>query len=225
VNAQDGAIAVRTWKAPDREAALTTVRPPSPAGGDAVLQASWISRVRVARDCGRFFVEYAPFTLARNSGAEMVRIRLDSRRPIDRFDSNIGELFPATDEAGIEAIYLTDSKELRAFLLTSPIVLATQVRTLASGVQRLGLWQEEPRVAWSIAIEREAVSIFRNEELWTRFPLNIGEPVRAVTSAGAMWFAIEGDRGAILWQRAPAWNGVEPPDPDSIARETGIPAR
>lgn len=115
VNAQEGAIAVRTWLAPDREAALTAVRPPSASGGDAVLQASWISQVRVAPACRRFFVDYAPFTLARASGSEMVRIRLDSWRPVDRFDSNVGELFPAADETGIEAMYLTDSKELRAF--------------------------------------------------------------------------------------------------------------
>lgn len=81
---------------------------------------------------------------------------------------------------------------------------------------------EEPRIAWSIAMEREAISIFRNEELWTRFPVKIGEPVRAVTSPDGMWFVIEGDRGAILWQRAPVWNGTQPPDPDTIAREIRV---
>jgi len=52
----------------------------------------------------------------------------------------------------------------------------------------------------------------------------VGTAVDDAIATRRGWFAIEGDRGAILWQRAPAWNGAQPPDPDSIARETQIPA-
>ena len=153
----------------------------------------------------------------------MVRVRMDSRRPVDRFDGQIGELIPTIDESGIEAVYLTESKELRAFLLTSPIVLSTQVRTLAAGVERLSLWRIDAKTVWVIALHDGFVSVFHNQELWTRYPSMVGKPVRAVPSADGSWIAVAGDNGAILWRLAPEWTGAEPAAPDAIGRETRLP--
>jgi hypothetical protein len=191
--------------------------------GTGSVPVSWVSRVIAAPDCDHFFVEYAPFTLAPRSSFEMVRIRPDSPRPVDRFDGSIDALAPATETSGIEAIYLTTSKELRAFVLTSPVVLTTRVRTLASDVERFAAWPIGDHDAWTIAAGRQSVSIFHNQDLWSVYPLGVGDPVRVVTSPDGRWAVIEGDERTVLWRRAEPCRCDAPPPPDSIAAETTLP--
>jgi len=145
---EDGKIVARRWT--DIRASPKIDRFATPAS-----RAVWISRVIPASDCDRFFVEYAPFTLEKQTKFEMVRIRVDSPRPLEAFDSGIDQLAAAPDASGIEAIYLTQSKELRSFLLTSPVVLTARVRTLAPDIQRFKAWPGgDGREIWSLALDR-----------------------------------------------------------------------
>jgi hypothetical protein len=217
VSAEGGRIVTRVWKEVTANAQVLPMRAPSGTGGSDTRPVSWISRVRVSPDCEKFFVEYALFTLGARSDFEMVRIRPTSPRPIDRFDSDVSELIAAPDESGIEAMYLTGSSELRAFLLTSPIVISTRITTLASGVKRIGGWISDKGVIWTFAVEDDVVSIFRNRELWARYVSDIGEPIRVIVSRDGSWIVFEGDAASILWRRAPPWNGSVPDAPDRIA--------
>ena len=114
-------------------------------------------------------------------------------------------------------MYLTGNAELRAFLLTSPIVISTRVTTLASGVKHIGGWISDKGVIWTFAVADAVVSIFRNRELWARYVSDIGEPIRTIVSRDGSWVAFEGDAASILWRRAPQWNGAAPDAPDRIA--------
>jgi len=213
-HAEDGNIVARRWT--DIRASPKIDRLAIPGA-----RAVWISRVIPARDCERFFIEYGPFTLEKQTKFEMVRIRPDSPRPVDGFDSGIEQLAPAPDTSGIEAIYLTGSKELRSFLLTSPVVLTTRVRTLASDIQRFMAWPSgDGREIWTLALDRELLTIYRNQELWTRLPSGIGEPVRIVPSTGGNWVVLEGESGSVLWRRARPWDGASVPAASVIEAET-----
>ena len=222
-SAESGKSVFRFWNPDGTWAHSEPFSVPDPAGRGELV-ASWISRVIPARDCGRFFVEYAPFTLAARSTFEMLRIRPDSPRPLDRFDTSVEQLVPAPDESGIEAIYRTGSKELRAFLLTSPVVLDTRVSTLASDVERVARWPCcAAKDLWTIALDRQFVSIYRNRQRWSLYPLAVGEPMRAVSSPDGNWVAVEGEEATLFWKRALPWNGAAPPSPESIEAETVIP--
>ena len=222
IAAENGRLAFRSWQrdGTPRTATAFTV---AEASGTGSVPVSWVSRVIPAPDCDRFFVEFAPFTLAAQSTFEMVRIRPDSPRPIDRFDGSIDVLAPASERSGIEAIYLTASKELRAFELTSPVVLTTRVRTLASDVERFAAWPVGDHASWTIAAGRQSVSIFRNENLWSVYPLGVGDPVRIVTSRDGRWAVIEGVERTVLWRRAEPCRCDAPPSPDAIAAATALP--
>jgi hypothetical protein len=217
VSAEGGKIVSRVWKDATTNAQVVAAEAPSGTGGSDTRPVSWISRVRAAPDCERFFVEYALFTLRPHSDFEMVRIRVDSPRPIDRFDSDIDELIPAPDESGVEAMYLTGGGELRAFLLTSPVVISTRVTTLASGSKRVGGWIQDKSVIWTFALQSGAISVFRNREMWDRYPSDVGDPVRCVVSRDGAWVAIEGEAASTLWHWASPWNGAAPEAPDRIA--------
>jgi hypothetical protein len=187
-SAESAKIVFRLWHPDGALAHSEPFSVPDPAGRGELV-ASWISRVIPARDCGRFFVEYAPFTLAARSTFEMLRIRPDSPRPLDRFDTSVEQLVPAPDESGIEAIYRTGSKELRAFLLTSPVVMDTRIRTLASDIERLARW---PCCDGSldVTLDRQFVSIYRNRQRWSLYPLAVGEPLpRRQMVTGCRWKA------------------------------------
>jgi hypothetical protein len=132
-------------------------------------------------------------------------------------------LAPTPERSGIEAIYLRESKELRAFELTSPVVLTTRVRTLASDVERFAAWSVGDDVSWTIAAGRKSVSVFRNESLWSVYPLGVGDPVRIVTSLNGRWVVIEGAERTVLWRRAEPCRCDAPPAPDAIAAATGLP--
>jgi len=219
-----GRLVSRRWDPEGAQLRAEMFVIPDPSGIDRSI-AAWISRVIPSPDCERFFVEYAVATLRERSNFEMVRLRLRSARRLDRFDSGIDELVPAPQDSGIEAIYATASKELRAFLLTSPVVLTTQVRTLASDVERFARWPtgDKDREVWSIVLGREHLTIFRNQELWSRYPLGVGEPRRVVPSADGRWVAVQGDQRTVLWRRGESWTGSVPPLPSAIEAETALP--
>lgn len=132
-------------------------------------------------------------------------------------------LVPAPETSGIEAIYLTESKELRAFVLTSPVVLMTRVRTLAPEVERFATWPRGDDASWTIAAGRESLSIFQTQNLWSVYPLGVGDPVRVVTSFDGRWAVIEGDARTVLWRRAKPCRCDAPPSPEAIAAETRLP--
>lgn len=222
VSAERGRIVTRVWKEPTAKAHVLITEAPSGAGASDTGFVSWISRVHVAPDCGRFFVDYALFTGGAHSNFQTVRIRIDSPRPIDRFDSDIDELIAAPDESGIEGMYLTGSSELRAFLLTSPVVLSTRITTLASGTKRIAAWISDKDLVWTFALQDRFVSIFRNRDLWARYPLNIGDPIRCLVSRDGTWVAFEGDETSILWHWAPPWNGHAPDEPDRIDSDLNL---
>ena len=219
---ESGRLAFRTWDLNGTPRARTAFTVPE-ASGTGSVPVSWVSRVIAAPDCGRFFVEFAPFTMAPRSSFEIVRMRPDSPRPLDRFDGAIDALAPAPEASGIEAIYVTASKELRAFVLTSPVVLTTRVRTLAPDVERFAAWSFGDHDVWTIAASRQSVSIFRNQDLWSVYPLHVGDPVRVVTSPEGRWTVVEGEERAVLWRRAEVCGCDTPPSADSIEVETGLP--
>ena len=222
IAAENERLAFRSWERDGTPRTATALTVPETSGTGSV-PVSWVSRVIPAPDCDRFFVEFALFTLAARSTFEMVRIRPDSPRPIDRFDGSVDVLAPAPERSGIEAIYLTASKELRVFELTSPVVLTTRVRTLASDVERFASWSVGEHDSWTIAAGRQSVSIFHNENLWSVYPLGVGDPVRIVTSLDGRWAVIEGAERTVLWRRAEPCRCDAPPSPDAIAAATSLP--
>lgn len=88
--------------------------------------------------------------------------------------------------------------ELRAFALTSPVMLTTRVRTLASDVKRFAAWPFGDHDAWAIAAGRQSVSIFHNQDLWSVYPLGVGDAIRVMTSPDGRWAVIEGDERTVL---------------------------
>ena len=66
------------------------------------------------------------------------------------------------------------------------------------------------------------LAIYRNQELWTRLPSGIGEPVRIVPSPDGNWVALEGDSGTVLWRRAMPWDGASVPAAGVIEAETAL---
>jgi hypothetical protein len=115
---------------------------------------------------------------------------------------------------------VTASKEFRAFVLTSPVVLATRVRKLASDVERFAAWPFGDHGACTIAAGRQSVSIFHDRDLWSVFPLDVGDPVRVVTSPEGRWAVIEGKERTVRWRRAEPCRCDVPPrrNPSPLTR-------
>jgi hypothetical protein len=220
--AENGTLAFRSWNRNGTPMANSAFTVPE-VSGTGSIRVAWVSQVIAARNCDRFFVELAPFTLAPRSSFEMVRLRPDSPHPLDRFDGSVDALAPTPEASGIEAIYLTSSKELRAFVLTSPVMLTTRVRTLASDIERFAAWPSGDHDAWTIAAGRQSISIFHDQDLWSVYPLGVGDAVRVVTSRDGRWTVIEGNERTVLWRRAEPLRYDVPPSPESIAEQTTLP--
>jgi hypothetical protein len=102
-------------------------------------------------------------------------------------------------------------------------VLTTRVRTLASDVERFAAWPSGDHDAWTIAAGRQSISIFHNQDLWSVYPLGVGDAVRVVTSRDGRWTVIEGNERTVLWRRAEPRRYDVPPSPESIAEQTTLP--
>jgi hypothetical protein len=206
-SAEDGDIVRRHWQPGSGIPGPVTPTVESHAvpntQGSEPLAASWIEHVEAAPDCSRFFVRFAPLTINGITRFETARIRPGSPRPFDLFDRLALDVVPGSDESGVEAYYRTSNKEMRIFLLTSPVVLETQTRSLAAGVERISGWPGTgDRDARAIALGRDAVTVFRNQEKWSVYPMELGEPVRLLTSPDGALVAVQGDRGVTVWHRA-----------------------
>lgn len=223
VFSRDGRAIFERWEDADQEPRRELQPFPTSADGLPRLSA-WISRAWVARDCERFVLEYAPFTVQQHASYEATRFRLRAARPVDRFeDEELRDVVLAPDASGLEAVYLTTTRELRAFVLEPVPVLGVTVRSLASGVERIARWPSAARdELWFVALSRSNVTIYRDRKPWSRYPLAVGEPIRVVSSPDGEWLLVEGGDGGILWRRARPWSGGDPPEPATVEAETKI---
>jgi hypothetical protein len=219
----EGRLDVRMWDGAGAPVVSEAVVVPEPSGAGRVSVA-WVASVSAAPDCDRLFAEFAIFTLAEKSSFEMVRLRPGSSRAVDRFDRSVTEIAAVNESSGVEAVYLTKSRDLRAFVLTSPVVLTTQVRTLASGIERFSSWSTEGGEAWTLAAGSDSMLVFRNQTLWARYPPAPGETFRVVRAPDAAWIAVQSTGGTVLWKRSgPCACDTAVPSPQAVAAETALP--
>ncbi len=220
--AEEGKAVYRRWTVPSEKPTMQAFVIPEPTG-NGIANVSWIARVVPSPDCERFFIDYAPFTAGTRSTFETVRIRPSAVNPVDTFDAKVTDVVPGTDRSGIEAYYRTESKEFRAFVLTSVVVRGTRVRTLGTDVERISGWAGgNPDAVWSLAGSPDSLAVYRNQERWSTYGHAAGETVRIVPSAGGAVVAVQGEKGVVVWRRAEPWTARNPPDPEVLANELGV---
>ena len=220
--AEDGKAVYRRWNVPSEKPVPQAFAIPEPTG-NGIENVSRIARVIPSPGCERFFIDYNPFTTGTRSIVETVRIRPDAVHPVDHFGAKVTDVVPGTDLSGIEAYYRTESKDFRAFLLTSVAVHGARVRTLGTNVERIAGWAGSGTDAiWSLAGSRNSLAVYRNQEQWSVYRHADGEALRVVPSTDGAVVAVQGEKGVVVWRRAEPWTGPNPPDPDVVASEVGV---
>lgn len=223
-HSDSGSIVIRTW--PDTASAW------SPGGGQEQIvrlesggdMPALVSGVVADDECRRFYLGYAPIRLHEALEASQVRVRLDALRPADRLDEQARRLLPAPAASGLDALYQTQDKDLRAVLLTSEVIVQPTIRGVTSQVERLARWPRDPAALWSLVVKRGELLVYRNLELQVRLLLGAAEPLALRTSPLGAWVAVQNEAGVILWRAARPWNGAVIPEVDEVLAATRLPA-
>lgn len=198
-NTESGELIIRRWS---RGRAL-------PAADHMGRVAEHVNGAEASSDCERFFI----------AGAQWLRVRIDKLQLVNAFDNTAERIRPVDDASGYEAVYAAANRDLRAFVLTSPIVRNPEIRTLAAGIRAFEVWPGAGSKLRIAAADERWLTVFVDGKPVARYPGLVNQPARILASRDGRFVAVQGEDGIAIWESPDIWTADAVPEPDVLSRE------
>ncbi|WP_367616360.1 toll/interleukin-1 receptor domain-containing protein [Corallococcus exercitus] len=179
--------------------------------------------------CERFILSYAPWTWLGGQPQDFRWLLLawGDLPPLRFLEPGLREPRVVDRRTGSEAVYLNDSGDLRRLPVVPPMVVAPEVRTLASRVQSFAVWSasEGDSSLQLISMNTRDLEVHETDALMARYPVGVEEALRIRVSSEGSFIAVEGREHISLWKRAVAARPDGIPTMDALSRELGLSLR
>ncbi|RKH74141.1 toll/interleukin-1 receptor domain-containing protein [Corallococcus interemptor] len=192
------------------------------------LNAGGVDLGSVTQDahCGRFILSYAPWTWFGRTTQDFRWLLLawGDVPPVRALEPGLREPRLVERSTGSEAVYLSDSRDLRRLPVVPPMVVAPEVRTLASGVQSFAVWSPpgEDAPLQLLSMNADDLEVHDADALRARYPVGVDEVLRIRVSADGTFIAVEGRERLFIWKRAVSSTPEGIPALDVLSRELGV---